>query len=708
MTSAACEHCGLPVPRARRATPYCCYGCKLAHGLMRQAHDDGDAPHAGALALRLGLGAFLTVNLMAFNGLFYAQHIFAPAYEPAYQHLAQLASYFLLLLCTIVVAVLGVPLAADSAFALARARRLDVNLLIVIGVAAAFGLSVVNTLRGEHAHLYYDTAAVILVLVTLGKYLDARARAGATRITGDLLASLRGRAYVRRDDTIAEIAIDALRIGDIVRVRAGETAAVDGVIVDGRAHLREADLTGEAHPRAVGPGDAVLAGAVSVDGLLWLRATAVGEQRVIARMQQMLDEARLRQPRIAQLADRVAAVFIPAVLLLAAGVFTVNAWQGAPVTGLLNALSVLLVSCPCALGLAAPLATWTALGRAAAGGVLIDSGRTLERAAQVTDIFIDKTGTLTERDMTLTAVEAEGEIARDDAIARAAALETASTHPLADVFTEAAEARSLVVPPCAAVRTVPGLGLSAAVGGRNLHLGSAAFVRATLGVAPPAAPDDATLRVYLFDDHAVLARFDIAEWLRPDAADAVSRLRQRGLSVAMLTGDRAGPAAHIADALGIHGHAGLLPADKVAHIEQHRLAHRRAVIAMVGDGINDAPVLAAADVAITVGSASDLAQRAGNIHLADDRLINVPHVLALARHAMRRIRLNLIWAFSYNVVGIGLAAVGLLNPVLAAAAMLASSLMIVITSRNAGRITTPAPTGDAASSLTTAPALETA
>ena len=688
MTSAACEHCGLPVPRARRATPYCCYGCKLARELTRQAQNDGDTPHAGTLALRLGLGAFLTVNLMVFNGLFYAQHIFGPTQDPAYTHLAQLAAYLLLLLGTIVVAALGVPLAADSVFALIRTRRLDVNLLIVLGVAAAFGLSVVNTLRGEHAHLYYDTAAVILVLVTLGKYLDARARAAATRTTGDLLAALRGRAYVRRSDAVAEVDIDALCIGDIVRVRAGEAAPVDGVIVEGRAHLREADLTGESHPRAVAPGDTVLAGAVSVDGLLWLRAAAVGEQRVIATMQRMLDQARMRQPRIAQLADRVAAVFIPGVLLLAAAVFAFNAWRGLPVTGLLNALSVLLVSCPCALGLAAPLATWTALGRAAAGGVIVDSGRTLERAAHVTDLFIDKTGTLTERDMTLTAVICEDNMTRADAIARAAALETASTHPLADVFTQAAGASRLAVPRADAVRTTPGLGLSGAVAGHTLHLGSSTFVHTRLGVQPPTADDDTAMHVYLFDDRAVLARFKIAESLRPDAAEAIARLRRRGLSVTMLTGDRAGPASRIAAMLGIEAHAGLLPADKVAHLEHHRRANPRAVLAMVGDGINDAPVLAAADIAITVGSASDLARRAGDIHLADDRLTNIPHVLALARHAMRRIRLNLVWALAYHIVGIALATVGLLNPVLAAAAMLASSLMIVVTSRNAGRIST--------------------
>jgi Cu2+-exporting ATPase len=633
---------------------------------------------ANALLLRLGLGVFITINIMVFNWLIFWRHVFdASLAEPAateYGPLASLVSYLLLFLCSIVVAALGAPMAAD----VMAAKRIDADVLILIGVVSAFIVSAWNTFRGDF-HLYYDTAAVILVLVTLGKYLDAAARTRATEATGSLLADLPGEAHA---------------IGDIVRVRPGEIIGVDGLVREGTAHVDEATLTGESQPRSVRAQDNVLAGSIALDGALLIEATAVGRDRVIALMQRMLDEARLKQPRIALLADRVAQVFVPAVVVLAIAVFAHRGLDGRWIDGLMDGLCVLLISCPCALGLAAPLATWTALGRAAKHGIVIDSGRTLERASHVRCVCMDKTGTLTRGRMTVESIDSDN---APEALRLAASLERASAHPIAAAFADKAGGMPLSEP--RDVTTLPGRGLRGEVDGRMLEL-----VR-----------DEGELLCFILrEGERVIARFTLAERLRDDAMAAVDALRADGMDVTMLTGDRPAAAQRIAEELGIAFEAAMLPQDKVSHLEsrrrretpnkgvapnkvigyllQHVGGNQKSIrhfwdgVAMVGDGINDAPVLAAADVAISVGSATDLARQAGQVHLVGEALAGVPLTFRLARHAMRRIRLNLVWAFGYNSVGIALAAAGYLTPVVAAGAMLGSSLLIVLTSKSAGDV----------------------
>lgn len=635
----ACTHCGLPIPHARRDTVFCCYGCHLAHDIAA-ASSSGGAPNT--LLIRLGVGVFLTMNLMVFNWLITWRHVFDhAAAEAEYAPLAALVSYGLFFLCTLIVVILAAPLAADV---MSRSRfAVDADLLILIGVGAAYVLSAINTFRGDD-RLYFDTAAVILVLVTLGRYLDARTRAKAAADAGDLLADL-------PDDDHA--------VGDVVTVAAGMTIPVDGDVVSGSAHVDEAALTGESQPRAVSTGDAVLAGTISLDGMLQVRATAVGGERAIALMQRMLDDARQKQPRIAMQADRIASWFVPMVVALAAGVFAYHAWRGEASRGLFDALSVLLISCPCALGLAAPLATYAALGRAARRGILVDSGQTLERAAAVRHVCFDKTGTLTRRAMRLTAMEPND----DDLLRIAASIELGALHPIGQALRDAAAERGMQLDPPANVTVLPGRGLRAEVGGVTYEL----------------------TRDVLLRDGDVAARFTFEERLRDDAQTTIEQLRGMNVDITMLTGDGESPAAAVAGRLGIAYDAGLLPDGKVKRLEAMR-AKPQAAVAMVGDGLNDAPVLAAADVSFAMGSATDLARQAGNIHLMRDALEAVPTTLRLARHAMGRIRLNLLWAFGYNTVGLALAAMGLLNPILAALAMLGSSLLIVLTSRGAGEV----------------------
>jgi len=669
---------------------FCCFGCRIARELARPAAPGDTVAPGGTLLLRLGMGIFLAMNIMVFNWFTYSREWFgAEAAVPGeYAGLAALFSYLLMFLATAVLALLGVPILSDVLAGWRGGVRIDANLLILVGVTSAYAVSVTNTVRGEGS-LYYDTTAMVLVLVTLGNYLEAGAKRRATSSAGALLASVPSRAWVRRGGEVAEIDVGDLAIGDRVRVRAGEAVPADGSIVEGTSHVNESILTGESRPRQVDPGDRLLAGSLNLDGQLWIEARHIGEDRAISRMQRMLDEARLHQPPIQRVADRIAAAFVPGVVLLATGVFALFAWNGDPLEGLFVALTVLLISCPCALGLAAPLATWSALRRAAERGILIDSAVTLERASRVGRLFFDKTGTLTEPQLKLDRIEPADGVAETDALRWAAALETTTLHPIGRALVQESEARSVKLPAATDAVTLPGLGIEARVDGRLLRLGSGRLVERS-GLAETAGSetlDGETTVIYLMDERRVLASLHVAETLRPDAAAALASLRNSGVEVSVLTGDQAGPARRLARSLDVAVDAALLPADKLDRLRdaRARASGKRRGVAMVGDGINDAPVLAAADVGFAMGSASDLAKQAGNVRLIFDRLDGVPIALATARSCMRRVRWSLGWAFGYNGIGLTLATMGLLTPIFAASAMFVSSVVVVAISRGAGR-----------------------
>lgn len=671
-----CRHCGLPIPGD--GEEFCCFGCRIAHrvALPAAAAAEGETARPDTLLLRLGLGIFLALNVMVSSWLSYSQELFGEGARAGgfYASLTGLFSYLALFLCTIVVAMLGLPLANDALRHLA-ARRVTTELLIVIGVFSAYLLSAIHTFRGAGS-LYYDTAAMVLVIVTLGSYLEAGAKRRASASASELLASLPRSVRVRRGDEAADVDKDDVEPGDLVRVRPGETVPVDGRVAEGTARVDESSLTGESRPRPVGAGDRLLAGSLSVDGQLWVEAEKVGDGTVLALMERSLDEARSRRPPVQRLADRVASWFVPGVVALALAVFAWEAARGEAAAGMLRGLAVLLISCPCALGLAAPLASWHALHRAAERGILIDSPATLERAAAVDRVFFDKTGTLTRPEMSLAGTAAAPGVESARALAWAASLESASSHPIARALLEEAEKRGLRPRLPQSAFTVAGLGVEGTVDGRRLRLGRWG--------APPGEEQGGGSAVFLTDERGVLARFDLAETPRPDAEPTIVRLRGLGMEIGVLSGDREAPTRRLAERLGVGAEGGLLPDAKVERLTAARASTRG--VAMVGDGINDAPVLAAADVGVALGSASDLAKRSGNVRLVTDRLDRVPLVFVLARDARRRIRANLTWAFAFNSVGIALAAIGWLTPIFAAAAMVASSLIVVRISSGAGRI----------------------
>lgn len=688
-----CDHCALPVaPRKHsgKEVRFCCLGCRIAHQLALPALEDdaGDSQPSSRL-LRLGLGIFLAINVMVASWLSYSAEILGLE-TPVDGEAAflQLAAYLALLLCTVVIALLGLPLAVDALRALLARGQVDAQLLIAIGVFSAYGLSVVNTVRG-HGALYFDTAAVVLVVVTLGAHLEAAARRRASESASRLLVALPDSLQVERDGRWQDVEPGAVRRGDRVTVAPGSLVPVDGDVVEGASWLDESTLTGESQLRAVESGDRVLAGAQNHDGRLIVHVERRADATVLALMEQSLAAARASRPPVQRLADRVAAVFVPGVVLLAWVLFGVYAAQGAAASGLLRALSVLLISCPCALGLAAPLASWHGLRRAARLGILVDSAATLEQAAKVEHVFFDKTGTLSRPRPELERIETTPGVDADWALVAAVSLEAASRHPIACALVVAAERAGVSAQPVSAARQLPGRGMEALFEGRLLRLGSSRWA-AALGVTRLQDGAERGRRVnviVLMDSTRVLARFELRESYRPDVASTLASLAALGVSAAVLSGDAAEPTERLGARFKVPAAGNLLPADKVARLVAMRRAGRP--VAMVGDGINDAAVLAAADLGIAVGSASDLASRSGNVRLTADRLALVPLLIALARDVRRRIRINLGLAFGFNSLGIVLAACGLLTPIFAALAMVLSSLAVLKVSSGAGDVLPP-------------------
>ncbi|WP_119288923.1 heavy metal translocating P-type ATPase [Azohydromonas sediminis] len=591
-----------------------------------------------------------------------------------------------------------------------RAGAGNMDLLVALGTSAAYGLSVFQWWRhAEHGmpHLYFEASAAVITLVLLGKWLEARAKRQATDAIRALQALRPQRARVQRaDGSEVEVPLAQVRVGDLVRVRPGEKLAVDGVVVEGRTHVDESLLTGESLPVAKGPGDRVTGGAVNGEGALTVRATGVGAESTLARIIRLVESAQAAKAPIQRLVDRVAAVFVPVVLVVAVLAFAGGAWWTGDAEGaLINAVSVLVIACPCALGLATPAAIMAGTGVAARHGILIKDAQALELAHRVTHVAFDKTGTLTEGRPRLIAVEAADAGREREVLGLAAALQARSEHPLARAVVEHAKAEGLAPPAADAVQALAGRGVEGRVDGRPLWLGSSrlrderALDVGALAARATALEAEGRTLAWLAEvggdgTSRLLGLLAFGDRLKPTAADAVARLRALGLQVVLLTGDNAGSAQAVARQLGIDAvRAQVLPADKARVVGD--LKAGGATVAMVGDGINDAPALAAADVGIAMATGTDVAMETAGITLmrGDPRLVAA--AIEISRCTTAKIRQNLFWAFAYNVVGIPLAAFGLLNPVIAGAAMAMSSVSVVSNALLLRRWRPPAGPGDA-------------
>ena len=571
-----------------------------------------------------------------------------------------------------------------------RAGTGNMDLLVALGTSAAYGLSVYLLFKHlDHGtpHLYFEASAAVITLVRLGKWLEGRAKRQTTDAIRALNALRPATAHVRRDGVEIEVAIDKVVLGDQVLVRPGERIAVDGEVVEGRSHVDESLITGESLPVAKVVGDKVTGGAINAEGALTVSTLAVGAETTLARIIRMVESAQAAKAPIQRVVDRVSAVFVPVVLAIAlvtlvGWVIATGDWEHA----VINAVAVLVIACPCALGLATPTAIMAGTGIAAQHGILIKDAEALEVAHAVTTVAFDKTGTLTEGRPSLVAVLPAADGARDAVLLLSAALQQTSEHPLARAVMDKVRAERLVVLQAHDAQALPGRGLQATVRGQTLVLGSSRPLR-ELGVDAGALAGDAERLEAAGRTVSWLMRKDVertellgllafGDAVKASARAAMARLHELGIETVMLTGDNQCSADAVARELGItEVRAEVLPGDKAAVVQSLRAAGK--VVAMVGDGINDAPALAAADVGIAMSTGTDVAMAAAGITLmrGDPRL--VADSLDVSRRTYATIKRGLFWAFAYNVVGIPLAAFGMLNPVIAGAAMAFSSVSVV-------------------------------
>ena len=564
----------------------------------------------------------------------------------------------------------------------------NMDLLVALGTSAAFGLSVYELFFGAAgAHeLYFETAAALITFILLGKWLEARAKRQTTEAIRALNALRPDRALVRRDGKDLEVPLSSVAVGDLVVVRPGERVPVDGEIREGRSHVDESLITGESLPVAKGAGERVTGGAINADGLLLVETLAIGAETTLSRIIRLVEDAQAAKAPIQRIVDKVSAVFVPVVLVLA--LITLLAWgfaTGNWTSAILYAVAVLVIACPCALGLATPTAIMAGTGVAARHGVLIKDAEALEIAHSITTVVFDKTGTLTEGRPQVLAVEAvSGDGA--DLLRLAAALQQGSQHPLARAVMEKGGAENVSPPAAGESKALPGRGVQAVVEGRTLYLGSSRLMQ-ELGVDTSAlAAREATLAregrsiswlaAQGDGGNELLGLLAFGDSVKAGAREAIAALHAHGVKTVMLTGDNRGSAQAAARALGIDEvRAEVLPADKAQVVSS--LRGKDKIVAMVGDGINDAPALAAADVGIAMATGTDVAMHTAGITLmrGDPRL--VADAISISRRTYGKIRQNLFWAFFYNMVGIPLAAFGFLNPIIAGAAMAFSSVSVV-------------------------------
>ncbi len=574
-----------------------------------------------------------------------------------------------------------------AAWKAVKAGAGNMDLLVALGTSAGYGLSLYQwavTPVGTMPHLYFEASAVVIALVLLGKYLESRAKRQTASAIRALEALRPERALRVVDGQEQDVAISDLRLNDWVLVKPGERFPVDGEVVEGQSHADEALISGESLPVPKQPGDKVTGGAINGEGRLIIKTLALGTETVLARIIRLVEDAQAGKAPIQKLVDKVSQIFVPVVLLIALATLLGWWFYGAPIeTALINAVAVLVIACPCALGLATPTAIMAGTGVAARHGILIKDAEALERAHEVSAVVFDKTGTLTSGTPQIAHFSAlDGDEAQ--LLQAAGALQRGSEHPLAKAVLDACAARDLNVPDVTDSQSLTGRGIAGTLQGRRLALGNRRLLEET-GLSAGTLADSATAweaegrtLSWLIEQSPtpqVLGLFAFGDTLKAGALSAIKQLNERHISSHLLTGDNRGSARVVAQALGITDvHAEVLPADKAATVAELK---KTGVVAMVGDGINDAPALAAADIGIAMGGGTDVAMHAAGITLmrGDPRL--VPAALEISRKTYAKIRENLFWAFIYNAVGIPLAAFGFLNPVLAGAAMAFSSVSVV-------------------------------
>jgi len=699
-----CAYCRLPVPGAvfdpaaavNQDPLFCCYGCRLAAEI---AQGTGEEAAVRWMLVRVGTAIFLTLNLMVFTMALWTPDVYGPtmanskmerAYEDLFRHLS-------LLFAAPVMILLG-PALARSAWAGVRSGRPGSDLLVVVGVWAAFLVSMFAVFRGE-GPIYFEVACVVLIFVTLGRWLEASGKLHTQQAMDDLSKLMPEEALVLRGPVAETVPVDSIVKGDRLQIRPGDRVVCDAVVESGEAAADEQIVTGESRLVPKSAGDELLGGTLVVEGTLTATVRAPVSDSTIARLIEHVRNAREIQGKYARMADRVAAWLLPIAFGLALIAGLAHAWHRDIAHGFLVAMSVLLIACPCAVGLATPLAVWSAMGEAARRGVLFADGEALERLAEVDIVLFDKTGTLTTGRPTLTETRYSGFDAHPGAIALLTGLASRSSHPLARALLESGfetatskAAENARIPEMGSIETRPGRGLIVSdpqTGSRVGVLGSPVlFDELGVNIEPGIRQDleralEQGRPVLIFEatgSPPAQALFSFEETLRPDAVEAIESLRgmKDGPTLVVLTGDHRKAGENLAKSLGILVLAEQTPEGKQMFVQNEQA--RDHVVAFVGEGYNDAPAMASADVGIALGAGADLTRDNAAVCILGDRIAAVPYVIELSEGTVRRIRRNLFWAFFYNVIGLLLAALGFLSPTLAAAIMFVSSVAVVASS----------------------------
>lgn len=676
-----CDYCALPVPGARVEPVFCCSGCRLARAITSER---GEAGEARWMQTGLGISLFFTINVVMLTMALWAWED-----EPTSQFAIALGGLirWIALVCTIPVIVwLGVPLGSQAIDQLRRGA-LSTDLLLLTGVVAAFAYSVVSTIR-DTGHVYFEVSCVILVLVTLGRWLEATGRRRASQALEDLerlLPDTVTRITTRSEGTRCEETVRRcdITIGDQLCIRPGERIPADGMLVSGSAALDEQFLTGESQPVTRSAGHRVFGGALNLDGDLELQVEQPSESGVLGRLIRAVRDAQAQRGHYERVADSVSRVFFAVITIVALLTAVWHAHHSGIEAAILNSLAVVLIACPCGLALATPLAVWTTIAAAARRGVVIGGGDAIERVAAITAIRFDKTGTLTTGSPTVRLVQCETPSARDSVLRRAAALAAASNHVYSRAICEFVE-HTAAFPMRSDATLFPGRGVAARLDGEpGLTIMGSPRLMQESGLLPGPRLAQILARDDIQSDGLTCIGwngrlqgvFVFRELIRDEAAEVIQSCRQLGLDQAVLTGDRPERGIAISDALEITVTAGLLPDDKLSLIRS--LQQRGERVAMIGDGLNDAPALALADVGIAMGCGTDVTRDTADICLVGNDLRTLPWLIRQSRDTVRVIRMNLLWSFAYNAGGVVLAACGWLHPAIASVLMVVSSLFVL-------------------------------
>lgn len=690
-----CDYCGLPLatsPSGSDAPQFCCFGCRIAAAI---ANESGEEGHNRWTLTRLGLAIFFTMNVMVFTLALWSWDVYASDAALATQSasaLFELFRFLSLLFASIVVLMLGGSL-LENAYENLRQRVVTTDLLIVLGVVAAMLYSVVSLFNGG-MHTYFEVACMVLVGVTLGRWMEATGKLKTTNALRSLKKLLPAEARVvepRSENYLHELheqmlPLETVQVNQLIRVLPGERIAMDGRIRRGQAAIDEQIVTGESLPAIKEPEDDVFAGTLNLDGDLLITVTALAHEGALLRIVDAVAKAATAKGRLQLEADRITSWFVPLVIFLSLVVLAFH-WMTSDLgSGLMAALAILLIACPCALGIATPLAIWAAMGRASEVGVLFRHGDAIQQLAGTKAICFDKTGTLTTGNTIVDRFVMDNETPREELLRIALALASSSTHGLSTAIRkyaiEAVDHTAIPYPDHTETR--PGRGIMATLDQHSgpVYLGSLALMEEH-GLTQPDSIREGLVEICQHGQPLacigwagrVRGVFAFRECLRDETQAALDALRAAGYYVAVLTGDYAARAAALGHALGIDVETELLPEEKLAAIRQIRTKY--GAVVMVGDGINDAPALAEANVGIAMGCGADVSRDAADVCLLGNNLEQVGWAIGLAKRTMKTVRQNLFWAFAYNMIGIALAATGWLNPMWATVAMVGSSLFVI-------------------------------